>query len=123
MSKSQAKPALQSSAVQRAVRRQTTEIRAAIAKMDFVCSGTMSTRTKVCGKSYCRCATDPEDRHGPYHEWTRREGGRLRHSVVSSDQAELLAAGIANYREILRLLRLWEAKTAEEVIEAQKRRS
>jgi len=65
---------------------------------------------------------DTDARHGPCLEWTRREGGRLRHNVVSSDQAGLLAIGIDNYREILRLLRLWETKTAEEVIEAQERK-
>ena len=80
--------------------------------MDLVCSGTLTTRTKVCGRKVCRCATDPEARHGPYHEWTRREDGRLRHSVVSPEQAELLASGIANYREIQRLLRLWETKNS-----------
>lgn len=103
--------------LERALRQRTRQIREALARMSFVCSGTLSTRTKVCGKSTCRCATDPTARHGPYYEWTRRIDGRYRHSVVSARQAELLELGIANYREIQRLLRLWEAHTAAVLLE------
>lgn len=106
-------------ALQRALRQRTREIRRAIEAMTLVCSGTLSTRTKVCGQPSCRCATDPDARHGPYHEWTRRADGRYRHSVVSPPQAELLERGIANYREIQRLLRLWEAETADVILEAE----
>ncbi len=84
--------------------------------MDFVASGTLHSRTKVCGKTNCKCATDPEARHGPYHEWSRRIDGKLRHSVVSSSQAELLRRAIANHREILALLHLWKDKTAAEIL-------
>jgi hypothetical protein len=104
-------------AVERALRRRTRQIRAAIETLTLVCSGTLSTRTKVCGHKTCRCAADPTARHGPYYEWTRRVDGRYRHSVVSPQQAELLERGIANYREIQRLLRLWEAETAATILD------
>lgn len=88
--------------------------------MSLVCSGTLSTRTKVCGKKACRCATDPDARHGPYHEWTRRVDGRYRHSVVAPRQAELIELGIQNHREIQRLLRLWDQETAAAILETKK---
>jgi hypothetical protein len=72
--------------VESAVRSSTRQIRAAIEKITLVCSGTMTTRTKVCGQKACRCATDPEARHGPYQEWTRMTDGRYRHSVVSPER-------------------------------------
>jgi len=103
--------------LERALRRQTQEIRQAIDAITLVCSGTLSTRTKVCGKKTCRCATDPEARHGPYYEWTRRVEGRYRHNVVSPRQAELLERAIANHKEIQRLLRLWEAETAAAILD------
>ena len=84
--------------------------------MDFLASGTVHTRTKVCGRTNCRCAVDPEARHGPYHEWSRRQEGRLVHSVITHEQARLFAKAIANYRELQRLLALWERETAEEVL-------
>ncbi|RMH58467.1 MAG: hypothetical protein D6679_04535 [Candidatus Hydrogenedentota bacterium] len=76
--------------------------------MDLVCSGTLHTRRKVCGKKTCRCHTDPEARHGPYHEWSRLEDGRLRHTVLKPEEVEKLKRAIENKREISSLLREWE---------------
>ena len=98
------------------IRQRTKELRHVIGALDFVASGTFHTRTKVCGRSNCRCANDPDARHGPYHEWSRRKAGRLVHSIVTLEQARYLAQAIENYRKIRRLLTLWEAKTAQEVL-------
>jgi hypothetical protein len=87
------------------------EIRDRILQFEFVCSGTLLRRTKVCGKPGCKCAEDPKARHGPYYEWTRRERKRLAHSVVSRQRANVLRRAIRNYREIQRLLRRWEAQS------------
>jgi len=76
--------------------------------MDFVVSGTIHKRTKVCGRKNCRCAVDPAARHGPYYEWSRRQEGRLFHSIVTPEQAEVLSRAIHNYREIKQLLARWE---------------
>lgn len=83
-----------------------------LAGIDLVCSGTLTERTKTCGKANCRCATDPDARHGPYHEWSWREGGKLLHKIVSPHQAKRLERAIRNYRRILRLLERWERDSA-----------
>lgn len=106
-----------SNARRKKIRQQSQEVRRAIDAMDYVSSGTLHTRTKVCGRKECRCATDPQARHGPYFEWSRRIGGRLVHSVLSEDQAELVSEAISNYREIQRLLTVWEARTAQVVLD------
>ena len=98
------------------VREHTRELRRAISLMDFVASGTIHKRTKVCGRQNCRCATDPAARHGPYYEWSRRQDGRLVHSVITPAQAQFFTQAIQNYREIQQLLRLWERETAKEVL-------
>jgi len=87
--------------------------------MDYVASGTIHVRTKVCGRNNCRCAHDPDARHGPYHEYSRRLQGRLRHSVVTPQQADLLSRAIANYREIQSLLARWERETVAEILNAE----
>ena len=79
--------------------------------MDYVSSGTLVTRTKVCGKPGCRCASDPEARHGPYYEWGYMKEGRQVHRMLSAEQATILTKAIANYRAVLRLLRQWERQT------------
>ena len=98
------------------IRARSKELRQKIGRMDFVSSGTLHVRTKVCGKKNCRCATNPDDRHGPYYEWSRRKGGKLRHKVVTPEQAKLLRRAISNHREIRTLLALWEDETASEIL-------
>jgi hypothetical protein len=88
------------------------QIRQAIATMTLVCAGTLLKRWKLCGRPNCRCAQDPTARHGPYYEWSRRQDGRLRHSLLSAQQAELLAQGIKNHQRILTLLARWSLETA-----------
>ena len=98
------------------IRSRTQEIRRAIGRMDFVASGTMHERTKVCGRKNCKCATDPAERHGPYYEWSRLKDGKLKHKVVTPEQAQLLKTAISNKREIQALLVLWEEETASEIL-------
>jgi hypothetical protein len=104
------------------IRKRTAQLRRAISDMDFVASGTLQVRTKVCGRPNCRCATDPDARHGPYYEWNRRKDGRLVHSVLSQEQAELIDKAIDNYRQIQRLLSRWEHETEAEIIGERKGR-
>ena len=97
------------------LRQSTQELRRRIQAMDGVLSGTVHVRTKVCGKPNCRCAQDPEARHGPYIEWSYRQGNRLVHRILTPEQAKLVQRAIANYRTIQDLLGLWEKKTIEAV--------
>jgi hypothetical protein len=99
------------------LRRQTERIRAAISGIDFVVSGHVHSRTKVCGRPNCRCAQNPDARHGPYYEWSRREDGKQRHSVVTPEQAQLLTQGIDNRRRIETLLADWEGASKKEILE------
>ena len=67
-----------------AARLRIERIRDALAAIDYLCSGTLLERTKVCGKPNCRCATDPAARHGPYYEWGHMRAGKLVHRQVSA---------------------------------------
>lgn len=98
-------------------------VKARIGGMDLVCSGTLAERKKKCGKPNCRCASDPDSLHGPYHEWNRWEDGKLVHRIVSREQAQALAKAIANQREIKALLREWERGTEAIVLGDRKRKS
>ena len=100
----------------RLLRQRTAKLRRRISAMDYACSGTLHSRTKVCGQPACRCANDPAARHGPYHEWSRRKEGRLVHSVLGPEQASLVERAIANRREIERLLAIWEEESTLEIL-------
>ncbi|MBU4194813.1 MAG: hypothetical protein KKE79_01220 [Actinobacteria bacterium] len=103
--------------------RRIEEARRKISAMDLVCSGTLRKRKKTCGRSYCRCATDPEALHGPYYEWTRYEEGRLVHRTLSPEQAMELEKAIANYREIQALLCEWRRESTAIILGIPKRKS
>jgi len=105
----------------RRARARIARIRDAIRAVEYLCSGTLLRRTKLCGKAGCRCAQDPAARHGPYYEWGHMKGGKLVHRMVSPLQAARLRRAIGNYRKVLRLLRAWEVET-ERVITAEDER-
>lgn len=97
-------------------RERIAHIRDALYAVDYLCSGTLLRRMKLCGKPGCRCAQDPDARHGPYYEWGHMQGGKLVHKTVSPKQAATLRLAIANYRKVKKLLRDWEGET-ERLIE------
>lgn len=104
----------------KAIRARTRAVRQAIAAVDYLASGNLSSRTKVCGRPNCRCAKDPSARHGPYNEWTRYEDGRLVHSILTPEQAGLVERGIANRREVEQLLATWQALCIPDYLSAIK---
>jgi hypothetical protein len=63
----------------RQARQRIARIRAALNGIDYLCSGTLRERMKICGKPGCRCAQDPQARHGPYYEWGHVKAGKLVH--------------------------------------------
>ena len=91
--------------------------RKALAAVDYVCSGTLLKRMMKCGKASCRCQVDPAARHGPYYVWGHMKHAKLVHRYVSPEQAQLLGQAIANYRQMQKLLRTWEAET-ERILDA-----
>ena len=94
-----------------------------VAKIGLICSGTLIQRTKTCGKENCRCATDPAARHGPYYEWSWREGGRLVHRIISAEQAQQLQRAIRNYQRLHELLGRWERASAAIIFRDSSRKS
>ena len=69
----------------------------------------------------CRCAEDPDQRHGPYHEWSRRVDGRLVHTVLTPDLAEDVAEAIERYRAVQALIHTWDHETARILIARNQR--
>ena len=100
------------------IQRRIEAIKRKIGCFDLICSGTLLERTKTCGKPNCRCASDPDARHGPYYEWNRWEEGKLRHRLVSADQAKKISKAMDNYQRILELFARWEEETIKSLFGA-----
>jgi hypothetical protein len=93
------------------IRDNIAAIHKALVELDYLCSGSLSKRTKLCGNPQCRCRTDRAARHGPYYEWGFIEDGKVRHRMLSPKRAELMRLAIGNYRKVKKLLKDWEAET------------
>lgn len=94
-----------------AIHENIAEIQRTISTLEYLSSGTLLKRTKMCGNPRCRCHGDRDARHGPYYEWGYLKGGKLRHRMLSPKQAELMRLAIANHRKVKKLLKAWEAQT------------
>ena len=92
-------------------RERIAHIREALSEIDYLCSGTLLKRTKMCGRPGCRCAQDAAARHGPYFEWGHMKGGKLVHRMVSPEQAAIVELAIANHRKAKKLMLDWEDQT------------
>jgi hypothetical protein len=118
LSTAQFMPARRPETIAKQARARITRIREALARIDYLCSGTLLERTKMCGRPNCACAQDPAARHGPYFEWGHMHAGRLVHRQVSAQHAAVLRRAITNYRLVRQLLRDWEVET-ERLIDAE----
>lgn len=87
-----------------------------LTRVKLICSGTLLERTKVCSKLGCRCATDPDARHGPYYEWNRLEAGRLRHRILSREEAERIREAQASLKHVRGLLEDWEKESVNAIL-------
>jgi type II secretory pathway component PulJ len=90
-------------------RERIAEIRRLILAMEEICSGTLTRRMTTCGNPNCRCARG--ERHGPYVRWGHMVKGRLVQRWLSPEEALRFTVANRSYRELKRLLRVWERES------------
>ncbi|MDQ3612391.1 MAG: hypothetical protein M4D85_12475 [Actinomycetota bacterium] len=96
------------------------QIHAEIAKLGPCLPGTISARLLRCGNPRCRCRdTDRDQRHGPYHYWTRKIAGKTASKLLSPEQAERYRPWLANDKRLHDLVRELEALTIQAAHKAE----
>jgi hypothetical protein len=80
------------------------EITARLAGLPFALPGTLADRMTRCGYPGCRCHADPPQRHGPYHQWTRRKNGKTATRILSDDQLADYGPWFGNHRRLRELI-------------------
>ena len=83
--------------------------------LGFIATGSLIERYTVCTAAGCRCHADPPQRHGPYHQYTRKVAGKTVTARLTPEQAQRYREHIANRR------RLEEIITAMDDVSAQAR--
>jgi hypothetical protein len=81
------------------------KLKADLAGLGYILQGSLRERWMQCGKATCRCAEDPQARHGPYYQWSWSEGGKTKSRYLAADQAGQCREWIHNHRELERLLK------------------
>ncbi|MCP4678786.1 MAG: hypothetical protein GY854_25525 [Deltaproteobacteria bacterium] len=82
------------------LREEFTKIKSEFEEIDFVLQGSVVERWKKCGKPACRCHKNPDEWHGPYHQWSWKSGGRTSSLSLSREQADLCREWVENNRRL-----------------------
>lgn len=86
---------------------QLARIRYELSVIGPVLPGAIVEKWTRCGKTPCRCVADPPQLHGPYPQWTRKDGGKTTTRQLSPEQVDRyrsLFAEAQRLREIVREL-------------------
>ena len=89
------------------------EIAAVLAGASFALPGTVADRATRCGYPGCRCRADPPQLHGPYHQWTRKIGGKTVTRILNDDQLADYQPWFDNQRRLRALVAELETLSQE----------
>ena len=79
---------------------QYQRLREQLAKTGYICTGSITTVYRKCGKPYCYCAKDENAVHGPYNVWTRKAKGKTVTRNLTDAQAELCRECVRSLRQL-----------------------
>lgn len=94
---------------QQRLRRAYAALARSLAGVGYIFPGSVTKRFIPCGKSSCRCAADPDQRHGPYYEWTRKVRGKTATVRLTAEQAQHYQEWIENRRGLKKILARMQA--------------
>lgn len=80
------------------------ELQKQLAQTGYICSGSIMSLYRKCGKSNCGCKDNPHMRHGPYHIWTRKKNGKTVTRSLSEKQAERCLEHIQNFKKLEKII-------------------
>lgn len=90
-----------------------------LGELGFVLPGSVVERRIRCGKPGCRCKADPPQLHGPYLQWTRKEGNKTVTRLLSPEQRGRYQAWFDNARKLRALVAELEQLSIQAVTEAE----
>ncbi len=88
----------------KSIKKNFNELKKELAKIGFICTGSVFKVYQRCGNKSCSCATDKNALHGPYNRWTRKIKGKTISRTITDEQAEITRKYIENYRNLEKLL-------------------
>ena len=74
----------------------------------IVLRGSVVERWMPCGKQGCACQAEPPRLHGPYHQWTKKMGGKTKTVRLTKEEAAAFRKWIENGRQLDTIITEWE---------------
>jgi len=93
------------------------DCRKELGSIGFILTGSITKHYTKCQSPSCRCMKDPEYRHGPYYNWTRKVKGKTVTIRLSPEEADILKEWIENKKEFYEIIKRMEMITLEAVKE------
>ncbi len=90
-----------------------------LGQLGFALPGTITERTKSCGKPTCRCHNDLDQRHGPYIQWTRTVDGTTVTRALTREQLDRYQPWFDNNRRLHELTARLQTVSIEAITAAE----
>jgi hypothetical protein len=81
-------------------RREYARLKRQLRDIGYICLGSVYQRWQTCGTPSCACHSDPQRRHGPYYQWTRKVNGRTEARLLDASLVRLYQEGIRNHQRL-----------------------
>ncbi len=107
--------------IERAIER----TKAQICQLGNLRPGALSQQYSVCGKSGCRCAAEPPQKHGPYYQLSYTLKKRSTTRFVKKEDVSRIKREINSYARMKRLVDRWvdlEAQLSDIKLKWRKRK-
>jgi hypothetical protein len=88
--------------------RRYRELTRQLAHLGFISPASLVERRSRCGKSECRCHSDPAWRHGPYHQWSKKVAGKTVSRVLSDDEFAYYREWVDNWHQLKKIVKEME---------------
>ena len=82
------------------LRQEFNQLKRRLARTNFICTGSLMSLYRRCGKPYCACQKDEKSLHGPYMVWTRKVQAKTVTRTLHAKQADLCKRSIQSMREV-----------------------
>jgi len=101
------------------LKKQYNELQKQLAQIGCICSGSIMSLYRKCGKQNCGCKDNSQMRHGPYYIWTRNKMGKTVTRSLSEKQAERCLEYIDNFKKMKEIIKKMKEITIQIVEEGE----
>lgn len=93
--------------------REFEECRQELNTIGFILTGSILEHYTRCRSPGCKCVNDPDYKHGPYFDWTRKVRGKTVTIRLTKEEAEILKEWTENKKQFYKIIKRMEQITLD----------